>query len=118
MDGGDHHGSLADRRGHPLDGPGAHVTDGEHPGHRGREAVVGDDEPLGVELDARARAAQVVQGSAPIIRKRPAASSRTSRSRAWSRQVSALSRLVPWTADSSERGWTVMRSWWVRRCAR
>ena len=52
MDGGDHHGALADRRRHPLDGPGAHVTDGEHPGHRRREAVVGDDEALGVELDA------------------------------------------------------------------
>src|SRR5215471_11763144 len=54
---------------------------------------------------------QAVLGSAPIIRKRPAASSRTSRSRTWSRQFSALSRLVPWTADSSERGWTVTRSW-------
>ena len=53
----------------------------------------------------------IVLGSAPIIRKRPAASSRTSRSRTWSRQFSALSRLVPWTADSSERGWTVTRSW-------
>jgi hypothetical protein len=53
----------------------------------------------------------VVQGSAPIIRKRAAASSRTSWSLSWSRLVAASIRLVPWTADSSERGWTVIRSW-------
>jgi len=52
VDGGDHHGPLADRRGHPLDGPSADVTDSEHPGHRRHEAIAGDDEPLGVELDA------------------------------------------------------------------
>src|SRR5690606_10937012 len=38
VDGGNHHGPLADRRGHPLDGSGAHITDGEHSGYRRREA--------------------------------------------------------------------------------
>jgi hypothetical protein len=52
VDGGDHHGPLADRRGHPLDGSSANVTDSEHSGHRRREAVAGDYEPFGVELDA------------------------------------------------------------------
>src|SRR6185295_10596371 len=51
VDCGDDHGSLADSRCHPLDGVRAHVTDGEQPGYRGGEAVVGEHEALGVEVD-------------------------------------------------------------------
>src|SRR6185503_17865487 len=39
-------------RGHPLDGPSTNVTDSEHSGHRRHEAIAGDYEPFGVELDA------------------------------------------------------------------
>jgi hypothetical protein len=52
VDGRDHHGPLTDRRGHPLDGSSANVTDSEHSGHRRHEAIAGDYEPFGVELDA------------------------------------------------------------------
>ena len=46
MDGRDDHGSLAHRRRDSFDRPGTDVANGEQPGHGGREAIAGDDEPL------------------------------------------------------------------------
>ena len=71
------------------------VTDSEHSGHRRHEAVAGDYEPFGVELDAH-----LVQPGRAWVRanhqeETGCVEPDVPLERTWSRQFSALSRLVP-----------------------